>query len=212
MSWYFRRPPAILKRLFPAIIWNGSSDRKVLYLTFDDGPNPATTPEILKILSDKKVKATFFCLGQQIESNIDLAKELIGQGHSLANHGFHHENGWKTKSSQYVAEVDKGQETLNGIGVSSNYFRPPYGRLKWAQFRGVSKTNQLVMWSLMTGDFDAKLSSKTCLEKTIQQTRNGDIVVFHDNEISFNKVKYVLPRYIDYCMSQGYEFRLINEC
>ncbi|MFY0625737.1 MAG: polysaccharide deacetylase family protein [Reichenbachiella sp.] len=212
MRWYLKRTPQIFKILFPQIVWNKNSQGKSIYLTFDDGPVVDVTTVILDILRQKNVKATFFCLGKNLIKEKQIAAQAISEGHLLCNHSFDHENSWTTSTSRYLDSVNLCQAELESLSAGNSFFRPPFGRLKLRDFRKIKKHFKIVMWSLLSADFDINKDKNHCLNTLIRKTKPGDIVVFHDNEKSINKVEYVLPRYIDYCLNQGYKFSLINEC
>ena len=200
---YFHRTPKIFEILFPSILWRVKTKDKSIFLTFDDGPIPELTPYILKTLSEYKAKATFFVVGDNVLKHPELNSDMIAQGHKVANHTFNHLNGWEVNLDRYVSNVDKCEASLT---VPNNYFRPPYGKMTWSQARTIGKTHQIVMWDSLTGDFDAKLSPQECLDASIRATRQGSIVVFHDNLKVKHKLHFVLPAFLDHFTELGYNF------
>jgi peptidoglycan/xylan/chitin deacetylase (PgdA/CDA1 family) len=176
-----------------------------LYLTFDDGPDPTITPKVLEILRRFKVKATFFCVGSNIKKYPEVFSQILSDGHVIGNHGFDHLNASKTDSISYLENIYKADELLN-----SAFFRPPYGHIYPKQIKKLNPEVQVVLWSLLTWDFDKKLNPAVCLKNTIKYTQSGDIVVFHDSEKAADRLLYVLPAYIKHCIEKGYSFGVIN--
>lgn len=204
MGFYFHRIPSIAKAMYPGYIWSIPNDDKEIYLTFDDGPTPEVTDFVLNVLAEKKAKATFFCTGVNVLKHQSLSQQIIAYGHQLANHGYSHVSGWKTSKTVYLNNIQKGECELQTIINQDEFlFRPPYGHLR--------TSSKGIMWSLMSGDFDVQLSPEKCLSRLISKTRPGDIVVFHDNSVSYDKLKFVLPRYLQYCIDQGYNFGQISQ-
>lgn len=173
-----------------------------IFLTFDDGPTPEVTDFVLDSLEKYSIPATFFFLGEQVEKNRDLSSRVIASGHHVANHGYSHLDARNLSLEEYCTNKESGQVLIEDLG-GSTLFRPPYGRFK--------KDDQCVLWSLMAGDFDKNLSKEKCLKVLKTKTRSGYIIVFHDNQKSFEKLKWVLPRYLEYCVEKGLRFGLIDE-
>lgn len=204
MGFYFHRIPTLIQNLFPSHIWRISNFNNNIYLTFDDGPDPEATEFVLNTLDEFQAKATFFCLGINVEQHANMIQKMVGAGHQVANHGYQHLDGWKISKREYLENRRRGEVSLkNVVGSDKFQFRPPYGHFKSDQ--------PTVLWSLMSGDFDPKLSKEKCLSILIAEVRKGDIVVFHDNEKSLNKLKWVLPRFLEHCKAEGYEFDLISK-
>ncbi len=198
---YFIKIPSIIKFLFPKILWKGKKGEKIIYLTFDDGPNPKSTAKILKLLEKYKLKATFFCLGDSVEKETALFQLLIEKEHAIGSHSYSHANAWKHSHKDYVKDVDKA----NSI-IQSNLFRPPYGRLKWRDYRALKSKYKIVMWSVMPGDWDKKVDEKTLLQRMKIHLLPGVIYVLHDSESAYKKMERVLPLFIDFAREQGYSF------
>ena len=201
---YTVRPPLFLKLFYPRLIWRKSNKEKILYLTFDDGPIPEITPFILDTLKEFGVKGTFFCVGENVTKHPEIFKRCLDEGHSVGNHTFNHLNGFKTSNEDYLVNIQRCQELLPG-----NLFRPPYGRIKPSQVKRLAGTHQIIMWDVLSGDFDVHISREKCLNNVIRYTRNGSIIVFHDNIKAIPRVKYALPRTIEYFLKQGYQFDVL---
>ncbi len=192
------KTPPITKWLYPQRVWSLNSSSSI-YLTFDDGPNPEVTPWVLDQLNQIGAKATFFCLGKNIERNQSLAKDVLSSGHLLSNHGFNHLNGWRTSDEEYVSDVKKGDQVLRELGVQTEMFRPPYGRIKSSQARMLGK--QIIMWSHLSWDFDHSLDVCGSLS-SLKKAKTGSILTFHDSSKAFRNLRMLLPellRHFDKC-------------
>jgi len=202
---YLVKTPLLISRLTSrSLVWRISTKSKKIFLSFDDGPIPHLTMEILAYLNEYNAKATFFCVGQNAEQYPELIDRILDDGHNIGNHSYQHINGWKTSSKDYFENVKKAAKHIN-----SNLFRPPYGRINYNQIRRLKVDYKIIMWSILSGDFDLEISPQQCL-KNVLQSKEGDIVVFHDNMKAVEKIHYVLPRYLDYFTKQGYQFCSVN--
>lgn len=201
---YTVRPPLILRWLYPSLTWHQSRDEKRIFLTFDDGPIPDVTPFIINILKNYGIKATFFCVGENIKKHPDLFESLIENGHRIGNHTYNHLNGWKTNNAAYFENIEKCQQL-----TQTSLFRPPYGRGRRSQYAVLRHNYDIIMWDVLSGDFDINLSPEKCLQHVISHTRNGSIVVFHDNVKALPRVAFALPRAIEHWLKEGYEFGLL---
>lgn len=177
------------------------ANSKTLYLTFDDGPEPEATLQVLDILDKYQIPATFFCVGERVENHAGIYKRILEKGHKTGNHTYNHLNGWKTKSSAYKASVEACAQV-----VESSLFRPPYGRITHRQAHALHPHYKIIMWSLLTYDFSPSLNRDTCLKRAVKKTGPGEIIVFHDNLKALPTMSYVLPRYIESCLERGYGF------
>jgi len=201
---YLIKTPFWLRWLYPGLVWRKISAKPVIYLTFDDGPIPEVTPFVLSVLERYDAKATFFCIGDNIRKHPGIFQKLIEGGHAIGNHTFNHLKGWKTKDEVYL-ENFKLCDNL----TKSKLFRPPYGRIKRSQ---VSKLKneypglKIIMWDVLSGDFDLGLSPEKCLKNVLKATEAGSIVVFHDSLKAFERLEYVLPRALEFWKKQGYSF------
>jgi len=202
---YLVKTPSLLKKLYPDLTWNLNRDRHCIYLTFDDGPIPIVTPFVLKTLKQYNAKATFFCIGDNVRKNPDVFEQVKANGHSIGNHTFNHLRGWDTPTDVYVDNFKQCDAQLH-----TSIFRPPYGRIKKAQIKALTSLKHdlnIVMWDVLSGDFDVELEPEKCLRGVIKHTCNGSIVVFHDSLKAFPRLEYVLPLALEYWSKQGYEFR-----
>jgi len=198
---YLVRAPFLVTKLLPKTIWRKDSSDNKIYLTFDDGPIPVVTPYVLDLLKDNKVKATFFCVGHNVKNNPEIYNRIIAEGHSVGNHTYSHLNGWKTNRKKYLENVEECS-TL----VKSNLFRPPYGKLKPSQLSELNKNYSVIMWDVLSGDYDFKTGKRKCYANVISKVRNGSIIVFHDSLKSRINLEYVLPRFIAYAKGEGFKF------
>lgn len=207
------RTPFFLPLLYPAcLVWRVPSTQKELYLTFDDGPVPGPTEFVLDTLQSFNIKATFFCIGDNIAKHPQVFDRIVNAGHSIGNHTFNHLNGWKTTSEQYVANTLKCDSYIKVITTAGGkkLFRPPYGRITRKQISLLKDDFTIVMWDVLSQDYDASLSSEKCLQNTIAATRPGSVVVFHDSFKAEKNLRFALPRYIQDCLDKGYVFKLID--
>lgn len=202
--WYPIKSPIWLRLLYPQLLWHKNRKEKTLYLTFDDGPIPDVTPSILKILKMHEIKATFFCVGDNIRKYPDIFEQIVQDGHSIGNHTYHHLKGWRTTKDEYLLDIEKCQK-LTG----SKLFRPPYGRGTKAQYKTLKESYEIVMWDIMSGDFDSSLSPQKCLSNILKYSSNGSIIVFHDNIKAKERVLYALPRAIDHWLEKGFKFEAL---
>ena len=197
-------PWLVRKCLNKDLTWGVDTKQNEIYLTFDDGPNPKTTPFILETLDQYKAKATFFCLGKNIEQNPSLNDLMRKSGNTIGNHTYSHLNGWKTHTQNYISDIEKADAI-----IQSPLFRPPYGRIKPSQIHRLKKKYKIVMWSVLSGDFDYNLTSEKCLQNSIRFIRPGSIVVFHDSIKASEKVKFVLPEFLKIMSDTGFSFETL---
>ena len=201
---YLVRTPTVVQRLFPDYTWRGRAggERPRLYLTFDDGPIPGVTPWVLETLAAYGAHATFFCVGENAERYPGLLRDLEAAGHTLGNHTHNHLSGWGTERTPYVANVSRCAEA-----VDSPLFRPPYGRLRPSQAEDLrSRDYRIVMWDVLSGDFDAYLSPADCLSNVIDNAVPGSIVVFHDSLKAERNLRHALPGVLEHYAGLGFEF------
>ncbi|MFN3942169.1 MAG: polysaccharide deacetylase family protein [Flavobacterium sp.] len=200
--------PKIFPWLFRKYLWNVSTNSKIIYLTFDDGPTPEVTSWVLHQLSLYQAKATFFCIGSRIQAYPELMVQLLEEGHLLANHTYEHVNGWKTTTNDYLNEVLKTQETILTFQENkTKYFRPPYGKITPKQTNALIKQGyQIVMWEILTYDFNSEFSVEKTLQKIYKYTQNGSIIVFHDSIKCKEKLYFMLPKVLKHFHEKGYQF------
>lgn len=204
---YFVKTPRWLKKVFYNYVWHIPAPQKVLYLTFDDGPHPIATPFVLDELKSYNAKATFFCIGKNVLKHPEVFKRIGDEGHRTGNHTHNHLNGWKTESEIYIENVAKASRF-----IPDKLFRPPYGRIKKSQGRVLlTKGFQIIMWDVLSGDFDQKLTPEKCLNNVIKKARTGSIIVFHDSEKAFRNMSYVLPAILKFFNEQGFGFEAIKD-
>ncbi|TCC88165.1 polysaccharide deacetylase family protein [Pedobacter frigiditerrae] len=210
---YLVKSPLLLKWYYSDLIWNKSRSEKIVYLTFDDGPIPNVTDFVLNTLKTYNAKATFFCIGDNILKHPDVFESVKNDGHSIGNHTFNHLKGWTTEDETYVSNTLKCQEL-----TKTNLFRPPFGRIKKSQIKSIKskvqslKSNSqdsrldIVMWDVLSGDFDLNLAPEKCYQNVIKNTTNGSIIVFHDSLKAFERLEYALPKVLKYLSEKGYKF------
>jgi peptidoglycan-N-acetylglucosamine deacetylase len=197
----------IVPSFFPRFTWQKDTAAKEVYLTFDDGPIPEVTDFVLNQLAVYEAKATFFCVGDNMSKYPHIVESILAQGHGIANHTHNHLNGWQTANPTYFDNIAKCQTEIDKwVAVNTKkLFRPPYGRITSKQTDFLLPMYEIVMWTVLSGDFDQSLSPQKCLEKTTTYTDNGAIVVFHDS-LKAAKILYeVLPKYLDYLYKAGYQ-------
>ena len=202
---YAVKTPKLLTYLFSSLIWKIPNDNKTVYLTFDDGPTEKVTRKILEVLKNEKVKASFFCVGKNVEKYPDLFACIKAEGHAVGNHTNTHLNGWKTNKKQYLEDVEEADKL-----IKSNLFRPPYGKLNWRSKRDLQRKYKIVMWDVAGGDFDQYLSIKDVVKNIINNVNPGSIVVLHDNQKFMAKTVGALPIIIKELKAKKYRFGLIN--
>lgn len=203
---HLSKTPEIIKPIAADLVWDIPTKRREVFLTFDDGPVPEVTPLVLDILDQYDAKATFFCVGANVEKHPEVFMDVINRGHAVGNHTWAHESGWKTSQMSYFKSV------LNCHSlVQSKLFRPPYGRIKKQQADVLKKRFNLIMWDVLSGDWDASRSIEKCYESVEKYTKPGSIIVFHDSLKAFDRVIHVLPMYLEYLQNNGYETALLTE-
>ena len=197
--------------LFPKYIWRIKTSEKKIFLTFDDGPIPEITEWVLYQLDRYSAKATFFCVGENIERNPEIFQKIFKNGHTIGNHTYNHLKGWETENEVYLNNFNFCQKALENTSQNSTkLFRPPYGRIKKSQANEILKTHKIVMWSVLTKDYDAKYDSELCLKNAIKKTKPGSIVLFHDSLKAQKNLQFVLPKYLEYFHSQGFTFEVLT--
>jgi len=197
--------------LFPRYIWRIKTTEKKIYLTFDDGPIPEVTVWVLEQLARFNAKATFFCVGENIIKHPEIFKKILNEGHKVANHTQNHLKGWKTKNDLYLHNFQLFENSMELFKKGkSNLFRPPYGQLKRKQANEILRTHKILMWSVLTKDYDANFDEIQCFENAIKKTNKGSIVLFHDSLKAQKNLRYVLPKYLEHFSKKGYKFEIIE--
>ena len=203
---YLVKTPKFIQSLFPNFTWKIPTQEKVIYLTFDDGPIPEVTPWVLEQLEKFDAKATFFCVGDNIKKYADVFERVVRAGHSVGNHTFNHLSGWAAENIPFFHNVRRCARL-----VDSDLFRPPYGRLKPKQSQFLQRHYRIVMWDVLSGDFDEKISKEQCLDNVTKNAGNGSIVVFHDSLKAWDKLEFVLPKILQHYSEKGFRFEALSE-
>lgn len=196
--------PSFLRPLFGRLTWRVKTSSRLIYLTFDDGPVPEVTPRILDLLDQYGWKATFFCVGENVSKYPELYREILHRGHHVGNHSYNHVQGFKLSVQDYVANVKKASELID-----SKLFRPPHGRIKFSQIKALKNDYQIIMWDVISYDYDKKKSPEVILNIIKQYLRKGSIVVFHDSIKAEKNVLTVLPKALEYWKEQNYTHGLL---
>ena len=213
MSFYLFKTPTIIQRIFKNYVWSFFTSEKVIYLTFDDGPTTEITEWTLNTLDEFHAKATFFCIGKNIENHPDIFKKIITGNHSIGNHTHNHLNGWKVSTNRYLKNVEKAENTIQlkkdkNQPKSKLLFRPPYGKIKASQAKKLrEKGYEIILWDVLSADFDQSISKEKSLKNVLKNTKQGSIVVFHDSVKAEKSLKYVLPKVLAHFSEQGFVFR-----
>jgi len=196
--------PDLLRPFLGKLLWRKTSSEKVIYVTFDDGPVPEVTPLVLDLLDEYNLKATFFCVGENVVKYPEIYNEVLRRGHKTGNHTFNHLKGVSVSKEEYVANVQKAAENID-----SKLFRPPYGRINYQQKKALREKYDIVMWDLLTQDYNKNLTPKTIMQNIKRFSRNGSLVVFHDSIKAERNMLTVLPLAIEYWNSKGYRFEVL---
>lgn len=192
-------PPSFVQKVFPSLTWKIKTSRKELFITFDDGPTPDVTPEVLRLLEKYNAKASFFCLGKNIANNKDLFNQLIGSGHTVGNHTYNHMNGWKNTTHDFLHDVASFEEVYE-----SKLFRPPYGRMKSSQIKLLKERYNIVMWSILSQDYDHNITAEQCAEIAVKNWENGSIIVFHDSIKAKRNMLFALEKVLEKATTEGW--------
>ena len=198
--------PTVYRKIFPGTVWRLPQEEKTVYLTFDDGPIPEVTTFVLDLLRERGIKATFFCVGDNVRKHPDVFRQVQEEGHIVGNHTFNHLQGLYTSSRKYISNVEKADEL-----IKSPLFRPPHGILRYLQFMTLRKKFKIVFWDVVTRDYNRKLSGEEVLEIVRKYTRNGSIIVFHDSLKAEKNIRYALPKAIDFLQAEGYKFEVLSQ-
>jgi peptidoglycan/xylan/chitin deacetylase (PgdA/CDA1 family) len=199
--------PKVVKTMFPDFVWDIKTKEKTLYLTFDDGPTPEITAWVLDRLKKYNAKATFFCIGKNVELFPEIYNRIIDEEHGVGNHTFNHLKGWQTETKAYLSNIYNASAL-----IKSKLFRPPYGRIKPKQAKSLIKDNfKIIMWSVLSLDWDKNISASQCYKNVIENSESGSIIVFHDSKKASHNMMDVLPKVLDYFSKKGYDFKRIPE-
>ncbi len=205
MKFYWIKTHSIIKKMFSNYVWDIPNNENKVYLTFDDGPTLEVTNWVLKELKKHNAKATFFCIGNNVEKNPEIYQNIIDEGHCIGNHTFNHFNGWKTNDNNYI------KNTLMCENLQSKLFRPPYGKIKLSQSKTLRNLGyKIIMWDVLSADFDTNISPEKCLENVLKNIESGSIIVFHDSQKALINLKYALPRTLSFLKENGFICEPIN--
>ncbi len=209
---YFAKTPKWIRKLFTGSIWEMPAIKNAIYLTFDDGPHPQITSFVLDELAKYNAKATFFCIGKNVVENPAVFKRILDDGHAIGNHTYDHLDGWKTRNAAYLQNILKAKNYID-----SDLFRPPYGRITRNQRKYLTAQHQatkIIMWSVLSGDFDKNITPRQCCENVLKNAESGSVVVFHDSEKADVRLRYALPIVLKCFFDKGYMFEKIelNSC
>ncbi|WZL87719.1 polysaccharide deacetylase family protein [Salinimicrobium sp. 3283s] len=210
------RIPRVIKLLYPKRIWDVATREKSLYLSFDDGPIPEITPWVLDQLKKYNARASFFCIGDNVRKHPDIFRMVVEQGHTVGNHTHNHLNGWRTSVATYLENVRQAQEVIEKelpqrTGLKNAIFRPPYGKIRNVQAKKLQQEGySVVMWSIVSMDYDQRLSSEKVLQNVLKNAVPGSIIVFHDSIKAEKNLKAVLPQVLEHFQKQGYSFKALK--
>jgi len=196
--------PQLLQFFTPSLIWRIKTNAKIVYLTFDDGPHPQITEWVLSLLNQYNAKATFFCVGENVTKFPETYSKIINSGNAVGNHTFNHLKGWETDNEEYFNNILKCKEV-----VDSNLFRPPHGRIKFSQIKKLKPQFRIIMWNILTRDYDKNLDMNDAIKKIKRNIKNGSIIVFHDSEKAEKNMKIMLPEIMQYLQKNGFEMRAL---
>lgn len=204
---YLVKIPSWFRKLNSSLVWMMPSTQKELYLTFDDGPHETATPFVLDRLKEFNAKATFFCLGKNVQAYPAIYERIIDEGHSVGNHTYNHLNGWKTKNDLYVKDIGDASKYID-----SKLFRPPYGRVSpfVSKMLRTQLQYKIIMWHVLSGDFDKNISPQKCAEHVLLNAQPGSIIVFHDSTKAQERMFFALPKVLEHFSNAGYKFRSIE--
>ena len=203
---FIEQPPQLIRYLYPSAIWRMDKDERAVYLTFDDCPIPRVTPWVLDVLDRYGIKATFFMVGDNIRKHPDEFRMVVERGHRIGNHTFNHIRGLSYDINSYLENTDKACRMM----MNTNLFRPPHGYMSPKQYAELKKRYKIIMWDLVTRDYNRKFTGEQILQKVKKYVRNGSIITFHDSLKSEENIRYALPKAIEWLMEQGYEFKVFD--
>ncbi|MGV3459971.1 MAG: polysaccharide deacetylase family protein [Flavobacterium sp.] len=213
MKLYWVKTGRIIKQLFGGYVWDLPTGEKVCYLTFDDGPTQEVTEFVLGVLAEHDIKATFFCIGNNIEKHPDIFQRVIAEGHTIANHTYNHLNGWKTDFETYMQNVQQCERSIadrHSSFKANKLFRPPYGKIRASQARAMRELGyRIIMWDVLSADFDQTITPQQCLQNVVRNVRPGSVIIFHDSVKAEANMRYALPRAIKILKENGYRFKAI---
>jgi peptidoglycan/xylan/chitin deacetylase (PgdA/CDA1 family) len=205
---YTAHIPQWFSKLNSSMVWSIATKQKELYLTFDDGPHETVTPFVLDQLKEFNAKATFFCIGKNVKKHPQIYQRILNEGHATGNHTFNHLNGWKTKNSLYINDIAEASDYID-----SKLFRPPYGKISPFVSKILRKKFQykIIMWNVLSADFDESLSPEKCMQNVLLYTRPGSIIVFHDSTKAWDRMSFALPKILRYFTEKEFSFKQLQK-
>jgi peptidoglycan/xylan/chitin deacetylase (PgdA/CDA1 family) len=212
MAFFMIKVPKIIKLLFFNQVWNIPNSENTIYLTFDDGPTPEITERVLEILDKHHIKATFFCIGDNVRKHPEIVQKILSKQHSLGNHTYSHLKGWKTPTKTYISNSEACEIKLNSLFKirNSKLFRPPYGKITpWQSYKLRKLGYKIIMWDVLSKDYDASISAEMCYENVIKNVSSGSIIVFHDSNKAKENVLNSLEKTIETLKSKEFKFEKI---
>jgi peptidoglycan/xylan/chitin deacetylase (PgdA/CDA1 family) len=217
MNFYWVKTNRFIKKIFSNYVWDIPNTDNKIYLTFDDGPTPEITEWVLQELAKHNAKATFFCIGNNIEKHPQIFEKVIAKGHSTGNHTFNHLNGWETSTEEYLKNSGQWSVVSDQLQYCklntdhSKLFRPPYGRIKSSQAKKLREQGyKIIMWDVLSADFDTSISAEKCIENVLKNTKSGSIIVFHDSIKAFPRLEYTLPKVLEILAKKGFVFEKLT--
>ena len=201
---FIEQPPRLYRAIFPGVLWRCPEDEKCIYLTFDDGPVPEVTPWVLDVLDSFRVKATFFCVGDNVRKYPEIFLATLERGHRVGNHTYNHLQGIRCRSTNYIDNVRQAAEW-----IESDLFRPPHGHMRLPQLWRLRKMYRIIMWDVVTRDYSPHMTAQGVFNVVRKYTRNGSILVFHDSLKAVDRLREALPRSIEWLLAEGYRFKFL---
>ncbi|MGV8994967.1 MAG: polysaccharide deacetylase family protein [Flavobacterium sp.] len=209
---YWVKTHWIIKKIFSKYMWSKEQNEKVVYLTFDDGPTPQITDWVLQQLQQYNAKATFFCIGKNVEEQPEIFKRLLESENSIGNHTQNHINGWRSSTENYLDNIEECEIAIGNLpNQAQKYFRPPYGKITPRQSTAVlQKGYKIVMWDVLSADFDQTITPEKCLDNVLKSLKPGSIIIFHDSEKAWKNLKYALPKVLEFLKENNFECKLLD--
>jgi peptidoglycan/xylan/chitin deacetylase (PgdA/CDA1 family) len=201
---FIEQPPRIYRALFPGAVWRLEGEEKCVYLTFDDGPVPGVTPWVLDVLESYRIRATFFCVGDNVRKYPAIFSKIVETGHRVGNHTYNHVQGIRCRTGNYLANVEAANQL-----IQTDLFRPPHGHMRFPQILSLRRRYRIIMWDVVTRDYSPHMTPNGVFNVVRKYTRNGSVIVFHDSLKAEANMKEVLPRSIDWLLEEGYRFKLL---
>lgn len=199
------KTPFLIRKFYKNLVWNIPTEKKEVFLSFDDGPTPGVTEKVLEILKAYSAKATFFCIGNNVQKYPSLFQNILDEGHAVGNHTHNHLNGWKNTTESYLQDVSKCEKIFK-----TELFRPPYGKIQHSQIRSLKDRFKIVMWTVISRDYDRKISRDACLKLALSGMKAGSIIVFHDSKKAESKLFYALEGLLMAMKENGYSSSIIE--